>query len=56
MQLFGHGNPFHEALYTLQIWRSLAIDSADSRRLPCTVRFSMRCPRSAILRGLTLHG
>ncbi|CAI9591689.1 unnamed protein product [Staurois parvus] len=43
MQLLGHGNPFHETLYALlcyseghKVWRSLAIDSADSWRFPRT--------------------
>ncbi|CAI9534546.1 unnamed protein product [Staurois parvus] len=39
-----------------KVWRSLAIDSADSWRLLRTVRFSMDRPSSVILHGLPLGG
>ena len=39
-----------------EVWRSVAIDSAESWRLLSTMRLSIRWPRSIILRGLPLCG
>ena len=39
-----------------EVWRSVAIDSAESRRPLRTMRLSIRWPRSVILRGRPLRG
>ena len=39
-----------------EVWRSVAIDSAESWRPLCTMCLSIRWPLSVILRGLPLHG
>jgi len=56
MQLLSHGNPFHEALYTVfeliwrphEVWRSVAIGSAESCRTLRTMLLSIRWPRPVI--------
>ena len=39
-----------------EVWRSVAIDSAESWRPLCTMHNSIHWPCSVILRGLPLHG